>query len=165
MKIKNFNICSDRTFVIAEVGNNHNGSIENAFTLVDHALDAGADCVKFQMRLLFILYLLLASISNANATDLRANTIFKNLRCLVCEGQSVYESNSDFARDIKNYVKKEIINNRTDKEIYDFLISKYGKSVIFNPKFSIRNIMLWFAPASFFLIGVYVIFRRSGAKK
>tara|TARA_B100001093_G_scaffold518133_1_gene601956 strand:- start:683 stop:1036 length:354 start_codon:yes stop_codon:yes gene_type:complete len=117
------------------------------------------------MRLLFILYLLLASISNANATDLRANTIFKNLRCLVCEGQSVYESNSDFARDIKNYVKKEIINNRTDKEIYDFLISKYGKSVIFNPKFSIRNIMLWFAPASFFLIGVYVIFRRSGAKK
>lgn len=50
MKIKNFNICSDRTFVIAEVGNNHNGSIENAFTLVDHALDAGADCVKFQMR-------------------------------------------------------------------------------------------------------------------
>ena len=48
---------------------------------------------------------------------------------MVCQGQSVYESNSDFAKDIKNYIKKEIIDNRTDKEIYDFLISKYGSQL------------------------------------
>ena len=85
------------------------------------------------MRFFFIIYLLLLSFSNANEIDTRANTISKNIRCLVCEGQSVYESNSDFAKDIKNYVKKEIMNNKSDKEIYDFLITKYGESIIFNP--------------------------------
>ena len=50
MKIGNFEICSNKTFVIAEIGNNHNGSIQNALKLVDQAIEAGADCVKFQMR-------------------------------------------------------------------------------------------------------------------
>ena len=117
------------------------------------------------MRLIFISYLFFVSISSANELDTRINDISKNLRCLVCEGQSVYESNSDFARDVKNYVKKEIMNNRTDKEIYDFLISKYGESIMFNPPLSFKNIMLWFAPAAFFLIGIYVIFRRLSVPK
>ena len=117
------------------------------------------------MRFFFIFYFLFLSISSANEIDVRINTISKNLRCLVCEGQSVYESNSDFARDIKNYIKKEIKDNRTDKEIYDFLISKYGESIIFNPTISVKNIMLWFAPALFLLIGVFIIYRRLGGIK
>ncbi len=117
------------------------------------------------MRFFFVIYLLLLSFSNADEVDTRANAISKNIRCLVCDGQSVYESNSDFAKDIKNYVKKEIMNNKSDKEIYDFLISKYGQSIIFNPPFSIKNIMLWLTPAIFFLLGAYIIFRRLGAPK
>ena len=117
------------------------------------------------MRFFFLIYLFLFSFSNANEVDTRVNTISKNIRCLVCDGQSVYESNSDLAKDIKNYVKKEIKDNKSDKEIYDFLISKYGQSIIFNPPFSIKNIMLWLTPALFFLIGVYIIFRRLSAPK
>ena len=117
------------------------------------------------MRIFFLIYLFLFSFSNANEVDTRVNTISKNIRCLVCDGQSVYESNSDFAKDIKNYVKKEIKDNKSDKEIYDFLTSKYGQSIIFNPPFSIKNIMLWLTPALFFLIGVYIIFRRLSAPK
>ena len=117
------------------------------------------------MRFFCLIYLFLFSFSNANEVDTRVNTISKNIRCLVCDGQSVYESNSDFAKDIKNYVKKEIKNNKSDKEIYDYLISKYGQSIIFNPPFSIKNIMLWLTPALFFLIGVYIIFRRLSAPK
>ena len=71
------------------------------------------------MRFFLIIYLLLPSFSNAEEIDTRVNTISKNIRCLVCEGQSVYESNSDFAKDIKNYVKKEIMNNKSDKEIFE----------------------------------------------
>ena len=117
------------------------------------------------MRFFLIIYLLLPSFSNAEEIDTRVNIISKNIRCLVCEGQSVYESNSDFAKDIKNYVKKEIMNNKSDKEIYNFLRNKYGESIIFNPTPSIKNIMLWIAPALFFLIGVYIIYRRLGATK
>ncbi len=112
------------------------------------------------MRFFLFFYILFFSLANANEVDVRVNNISKNLRCLVCEGQSVYESNSDFAKDIKSYVKKEIVENKSDKEIYNFLISKYGESIIFNPTLSIKNIMLWLAPALFFLIGVYVVFRR-----
>ena len=117
------------------------------------------------MRFFFIIYLLLLSFSNANEIDTRANTISKNIRCLVCEGQSVYESNSDFAKDIKNYVKKEIMDNKSDKEIYDFLKNKYGESIIFNPTPSFKNIMLWLAPALFFFIGLFIVYRRLGAPK
>ncbi len=117
------------------------------------------------MRFFFVIYLLLLSFSYADEVDNRVNAISKNIRCLVCDGQYVYESNSDFAIDIKNYVKKQIIDNKSDKEIYDFLISKYGQSIIFNPPFSIKNIMLWLTPAIFFIIGAYIIFRRLGASK
>ncbi len=117
------------------------------------------------MRSFFVFYLLLLSFSNASEVDTRVNAISKNIRCLVCDGQTVYESNSDFARDIKNYVKKEIMDNKSDKEIYEFLISKYGQSIIFNPPFSIKNIMLWLTPALFFLIGAYIVFRRLSAPK
>ena len=117
------------------------------------------------MRFFFLIYLFLFSFSNANEVDTRVNSISKNIRCLVCDGQSVYESNSDFAKDIKNYVKKEIKDNKSDIEIYDFLTSKSGQSIIFNPPFSIKNIMLWLTPALFFLIGVYIIFRRLSAPK
>tara|TARA_B100000941_G_C28283446_1_gene437743 strand:- start:367 stop:720 length:354 start_codon:yes stop_codon:yes gene_type:complete len=117
------------------------------------------------MKFFFIFYVFFATYSTASEIDTRANTISKNLRCLVCDGQSIYESNSDFARDIKNYVKKEILNNRTDKEIYDFLISKYGESIIFNHTPSIKNITLWLAPGIFFLVGIFLLLRRVNVSK
>ena len=112
----------------------------------------------------FLIYLFLLSFSNANEVDTRANTISKNIRCLVCEGQSVYESNSDFAKDIKNYVKKEIMNNKSDKEIYDFLISKYGQSIIFNPPFQLK-ILCYGWHQLYFFNRCYIIYRRLGASK
>ena len=101
------------------------------------------------------------SIAYANEVQDRTNSITKNLRCLVCEGQSVYESNSDFAKDIKTFVSKKIKEKNTDEDIYEFLISKYGEEIILNPDFSNKFIFLWIAPIFFFLIGIFFIFRRS----
>ena len=117
------------------------------------------------MKYFLVFYFILINIAGANEVETRTATISKNLRCLVCDGQSVYESNSDFARDIKNYVKKEIMKNRTDKEIYDFLIAKYGDSIIFNPSLNLKNVMLWLAPAIFFIIGIFIITRRLNVTK
>lgn len=105
------------------------------------------------------------SIAYANEAQDRTNSITKNLRCLVCEGQSVYESNSDFAKDIKTFVSKKIKEKNTDEDIYEFLISKYGKEIILNPDFSTKFVFLWIAPIFFFLIGIFFIFRRSSETK
>ena len=101
------------------------------------------------------------SIAYANEAQDRTNSITKNLRCLVCEGQSVYESNSDFAKDIKTFVSKKIKEKNTDEDIYEFLISKYGEEIILNPDFSKKFIFLWIAPILFLLIGIFFILRRS----
>ena len=92
------------------------------------------------------------SIAYADEVQDRTNSITKNLRCLVCEGQSVYESNSDFAKDIKTFVSKKIKEKNTDEDIYEFLISKYGEEIILNPDFSNKFIFLWIAPILFFLL-------------
>jgi len=117
------------------------------------------------MKYFLIFFVIFYSFANASETETRSISITKNLRCLVCEGQSVYESNSDFANDIKNFVKKEIKKNKTDKEIYQFLISKYGESILFNPSLSLKNIVLWLGPILFFLVGAFIIFRRLNVTK
>ena len=111
------------------------------------------------------LFLILFSFNSLNASEdeLKKN-ITKNLRCLVCQGQSVYESNSDFAIDIKNFVKQEIVKNKTDEEIYEFLKDKYGQNIIFNPNFTLSNSALWIVPILFFVIGSILVFRRMSAK-
>jgi len=109
---------------------------------------------------LLLLFLLMQTTSLADDVMTRSNQITKNLRCLVCDGQSVYESNSNFANDIKKYVKKEVLKKKTDDEIYDFLKKKYGESIMFNPSVSFKSIALWLVPILFFFLGIYFLFRR-----
>ena len=116
------------------------------------------------MKYFFIFLLIFCNIVFADFKEKRTNDITKNLKCLVCQGQSVYESNSDFAIDIKNFVKQEIVKNKTDEEIYEFLKDKYGQNIIFNPTFTLTNSALWIVPILFFVIGSILVFRRMSAK-
>jgi len=117
------------------------------------------------MKLYLFIIFLLFGYAHADEIQDRTNLITKNLRCLVCEGQSVYESNSDFAKDIKIFVSKKIKENKTNEDIYNFLTSKYGDEILFNPDFSKKSFFLWLAPLFFFVIGAFFIFRRSNAIK
>jgi cytochrome c-type biogenesis protein CcmH len=116
------------------------------------------------MKYFFIFLLIFCNIVFADSKEKRTKDITKNLKCLVCQGQSVYESNSDFAIDIKNFVKQEIVKNKTDEEIYDFLKDKYGQNIIFNPNFTLSNSALWIVPILFFVVGSILVFRRMRAK-
>ena len=116
------------------------------------------------MKYFFIFLLIFCNIVFADSKEKRINDITKNLKCLVCQGQSVYESNSDFAIDIKNFVKQEIVKNKTDEEIYEFLKDKYGQNIIFNPTFTLSHSALWIVPILFFVIGSILVFRRMSAK-
>ena len=76
------------------------------------------------------------------ASSEREINIYKNIRCLVCQGQSLNDSNSDFAVDLKKVIKKKIINKETDQEIYKYLTERYGDWILFSPPLK-KNTLLF----------------------
>jgi cytochrome c-type biogenesis protein CcmH len=96
---------------------------------------------------------------NSNEISQSEINILKNLRCLVCQGQSIADSNSDFAQTIKLVVKDQIKDGRTEKEIYDFLISKYGEWIFYKPSLKSHNMILWFGPYLMIFFGGLLIWK------
>ena len=85
--------------------------------------------------------------------------IFKNLRCIICQGQSIAESNSDFAQTVKIVVRDKIDQGNNEKEIYGFLAEKYGEWIIYKPKFNYINSLLWLTPYIVLVLGGLLIFK------
>tara|TARA_B100000965_G_scaffold239117_1_gene200492 strand:+ start:737 stop:1114 length:378 start_codon:yes stop_codon:yes gene_type:complete len=97
------------------------------------------------------------NVSFAENTKLQLE-IYKNLRCLVCQGQSIADSNSDFAQTLKLVVKDKISEGKSKQEIYDFLSNKYGEWIVYKPKFNSSNFLLWILPYFFLILGGIIIF-------
>ena len=110
--------------------------------------------------LLTIFFLFFQNHSLASSSQ-QVDKISKNLRCLICQGQSVYDSQSDFALSMKTLIKKKIDEGKNDDEIYDFLISKYGEWIVYEPKFKKNTIFLWLLPILVFFVGGLIIFKRT----
>ena len=89
---------------------------------------------------------------NANENELKSK-ITKNLRCLVCQGQSVYDSDSQFAVSLKLVVDNKIQQGLTEQQIYGFLASKYGEWILYDPKFNKNTYLLWFLPLLILFLG------------
>ncbi|MFL2822061.1 MAG: cytochrome c-type biogenesis protein CcmH [Alphaproteobacteria bacterium] len=112
---------------------------------------------------LLILFCLIFSISltypkiskgNEQTTEKRLNEISNNVRCLVCRNQSIYDSNSDFANDIKKIIIIHLKDNKSDEFIYKFLKSKYGEYILFKPPFQINTLILWILPFILIISGL-----------
>ena len=86
--------------------------------------------------------------------------ITKNLRCLICQGQTIHESNSDFAESMKKYIKGELENGKTNEEIFSSLVDKYGRWIVYDPGISRNTLLLWSLPLLLFLIGGAIIGKR-----
>ena len=115
-------------------------------------------------NLLIIFFLFLNFNINANQS-INENEIHKNLRCLVCQGQSIADSNSDFAITLKMVVSDLIKQGKSEEEIYNFLSDKYGDWILYDPKLNAGNFLLWFLPYAVLLAGgiiiVFLIRKRS----
>ena len=114
-----------------------------------------------------ILLLTLFSQSGFAEEDLN-NKVLKNLRCLVCQGQTIADSNSDIAQIIKSVVVDKIQEGLTEKEIYSFLSDKYGDWILFNPPLKKNSYVLWFLPYVLFGIGILFLLylaKRSSIQK
>ena len=104
-----------------------------------------------------ILLLIFLTTNNFAKEDLN-NKILKNLRCLVCQGQTVSDSNSEFALIIKSVVKDKIKEGKSEKEIYNFLSDKYGDWILLNPPLKKNSYVLWFLPYLLFILGAIFLF-------
>jgi len=106
---------------------------------------------------LFFILLNAQNLCFAEDKDLEKE-IYKNLRCLVCQGQSIADSNSDFAQTLKLVVKDKISEGKSKQEIYDFLTQKYGEWIVYKPKFNRYNFLLWSLPYLALIFGGIIIF-------
>jgi cytochrome c-type biogenesis protein CcmH len=109
-------------------------------------------------KFFFIIYLFFFTSLLASENKSELLEIYKNLRCLICQGQSIADSNSDFAVTIKLVIQDQIKEGKTKDEIYTFLISKYGEWIIYQPTFNKNNFLLWFLPYFVFIVGGLIIF-------
>ncbi len=101
---------------------------------------------------------------NAQEKDLKSE-ITKNLRCLICQGQSVYDSDSEFANSLKIVVDKKLNEGFNEEQIYKYLKEKYGEWILYEPEFKKNTYFLWLLPILIFLIGGIAIFKLFIIKK
>ena len=115
-------------------------------------------------KILIIFILITINFKNiaVSATFFEEQTIniTKNLRCLICQGQTIHESNSDFAESMKKYIKGELENGKTDEEIFSSLVEKYGQWIVYDPGISRNTLLLWTLPLLLFLIGGVIIAKK-----
>ena len=107
--------------------------------------------------ILIIFFLTFSHLKSDEVTKLHIE-IYKNLRCLVWQGQSIADSNSEFAQIFKIKVKDKINEGKSKKEIYEFLISKYGEWIVYQPRFNRGNFLLWFLPYLILIFGAIIIY-------
>ena len=111
--------------------------------------------MKFKIILSIILVNFYSSVFSNEIID--ENKIHKNLRCLVCQGQSISDSNSEFAQTLKLVVKDLINEGKTEDEIYNFLSEKYGDWILYKPRFNLENFLLWSFPYITLITGAIIL--------
>jgi len=90
--------------------------------------------------------------------EIRARDISKNIRCLVCQNQSIDDSSAPLAKDLRALIRIKVQENDTDEEIYKFLTDRYGDFILLKPPFQISTFLLWSLPFIFVIIGIFILF-------
>tara|TARA_Y100001968_G_C19360303_1_gene719385 strand:- start:182 stop:556 length:375 start_codon:yes stop_codon:yes gene_type:complete len=115
--------------------------------------------IKITILILF-LFLSLQKFLVANDNSLIIDKISKNLRCLICQGQSIYDSQSDFALSMKLLIKNKIEDGESEDQIYSYLKNQYGEWIVYDPEFNKKNLILWIFPLILFIFGGLLIYRK-----
>ena len=91
------------------------------------------------------------------ALEARARTLSLEFRCLVCQNQSIDDSNAELARDLRLLVRERLVQGDSDQDVIEYVVSRYGEFVLLKPRFSMQTVLLWGAPVAIFLIGATVM--------
>ena len=116
---------------------------------------------KLVLIILYILIFLFSTIALSDAViDDKVKKITSNLRCMTCQNQTIYDSDADFSKTIRQIVRQKLTDNQSEKEIINFLVERYGEYIVFTPQLNRRNIFLWVFPFLIFALSfVFFIFR------
>ena len=114
--------------------------------------------MKYNKYLIIFLFIFNANLCFAQNDDLQSK-ITKNLRCLICQGQSVYDSDSEFAISLKLVVKEKLSEGVSEKEIYSYFKNKYGDWILYDPEFGKKTYFLWLMPILMFIFGGFIIIK------
>tara|TARA_Y100000817_G_C16639704_1_gene447803 strand:+ start:177 stop:557 length:381 start_codon:yes stop_codon:yes gene_type:complete len=112
----------------------------------------------FYNKYCLIIFLLFFCFVDVVANEILENKIKKltlELRCMTCQNQSIYDSDAEFSNDIKKIVRAKFEEGKSDREIKDFLVSRYGEYILFKPLFNYKNLFLWAFP---FILLVFSLF-------
>tara|TARA_B100000287_G_scaffold238888_1_gene224664 strand:- start:158 stop:520 length:363 start_codon:yes stop_codon:yes gene_type:complete len=120
--------------------------------------------MKVLRSFLIVIFFLSLSSLKAEENDKR-NKITKNLRCLICQGQSVYDSDSEFANSLKIVVDKKLEEGLSEDQIYEYFKIKYGEWILYDPVLNKNTYILWLLPLLIFLAGGAIIYRNLIVKK
>ena len=115
----------------------------------------------FKIIIVIIFFFFSLAVNAQDSNNKLINKISKNIRCLVCQGQSIYDSQSDFAISLKLMINKKIEAGYTEEQIYDYLINQYGGWILYDPKFNKNTFFLWLLPILVFLGGGWIIFKKT----
>ena len=116
--------------------------------------------MKSYKLIFFLLFFIFFNLNNVFGENAKVDEISKNLRCLICQGQSVYDSQSEFALSVKTLILNKLESGNSEKDIYDFLKSKYGDWIVYEPEFNNYTILLWILPIFLFIFGGFLIVRK-----
>ena len=117
------------------------------------------------LKLFFIIFFIFSfNHLEANTDDMKIK-ITKNLRCLICQGQSVYDSDSEFANSMKVLVDKKLKEGFSENQIYDFFKEKYGEWILYDPELNKNTYILWLLPILIFLIGGAIVVKNFKIRK
>ena len=97
--------------------------------------------------------------------EMRARNITKNIRCLVCQNQSIDDSSAPLAKDLRKLIRSKVQKNEKDEEIYKFLTDRYGDFILLKPPFKISTFLLWSLPFVFFIAGIFILFLNNKKSK
>ena len=117
------------------------------------------------LKLFFIIFFIFSFNHLKANNEIMKSKITKNLRCLICQGQSVYDSDSEFANSLKVLVDRKLNEGFSEKQIYSYFKDKYGEWILYDPKFNKNTYILWLLPILIFLIGGAIISKSFIIKK
>ena len=94
-----------------------------------------------------------------SALDKRVTTLSQDLRCLVCQNQTIADSQAPLALDLKNQIREKIEQGMSNDQIIDYMVQRYGDFVLYRPPVKATTLALWFGPAALLVLGLIVLFR------